>query len=199
MTRYMSMLAKAKIGAVTSRAQRLISRRVRARQPTHAERDEFQQILNDSVDEGPIQTFLAEHASFLIRLLPPGAKVLVYDRPKLGSEYIPDFLISVTNSQGSQWTCIELESPTRKPLTKVGQMSAKLAHGIAQINDWRDWLRDNIAYARGELDLKGISGDLAACIIIGRRAAMNNHQQKRYAALNRMGFTVLSYDRLLDI
>lgn len=78
-------------------------------------------------------------------------------------------------------------------------MSAKLAHGIAQINDWRDWLRDNIAYARGELDLKGISGDLAACIIIGRRAAMNNHQQKRYAALNRMGFTVLSYDRLLDI
>lgn len=194
-----SMPAKTRVRTATARAERILGRRVRACQPRQTERDEFRQILNDSVDEGPIQTFLAEHASFLIRLLPPGAKVLVYDRPKLGSEYIPDFLISVTSSQGPQWTCIELESPTRRSLTKSGQMSAKLAHAIGQINDWRDWLRDNIAYARAELGLKGISGELAACIIIGRRAVMNNHQQKRYAALNRMGFTVLSYDRLLDI
>ena len=155
--------------------------------------------MNDAMDEAPLQSFLAEHPSFLVRILPPGANILLYDRPKLGSEYIPDFLIRVRNSQGSHWTCVELESPTVKPLNKAGEMSRKLAHAIGQINDWRDWLRDNVAYAREQLELTGISTDVAAWIILGRRAEMNDRQQKRYAALNRLGITVLSYDRLFEI
>jgi hypothetical protein len=124
-------------------------------------------------------------------MLPPGSDIYIYDRPKLGSEYIPDFLISVRNSQGLQWTCIELESPTKKALTKSGVMTAKLSQAVGQISDWKDWLRDNIAYAQAELGLKEISNELEAWIIIGRRANMSEAQRKRYASLNRLGFTVL--------
>jgi hypothetical protein len=179
--------------------QRILSRLVRFRVPTGVEREELQDVLNDATDEAPLQKFLADHPNFLIRLLPPGSKIVLYDRPRLGSEYIPDFLISVQNSQGSHWTSIELESPTVRPVSKAGEMSRLLSHAIGQIHDWRDWLSDNVAYAREQLKLKGISGEVSPWIILGRRTAMTDRQQKRYAALNRLGITVLSYDRLLDV
>lgn len=78
--------------------ERIQGIKVRRCQPTQAERDKFLEILNDANDEAPAQTFFLEHPSFLIRMLPPGAKIIVFDRPKLGSEYIPDFLITLTNS-----------------------------------------------------------------------------------------------------
>jgi hypothetical protein len=178
---------------------RILSRQVRARLPTPTEREQLRDILNDAANEAPLQIFLAEHPSFLLRLLPPGAKILLYDRPRLGSEYIPDFLISVNNSQGSHWICIELENPTLRPMNKAGEMSRILSHAIAQVNDWKDWVRDNVAYAREQLGLKGISDSVAAWIVLGRRAEMNKREQKRYAALNRLGIAVMSYDRLLGI
>jgi hypothetical protein len=107
--------------------ERILSRQVRAQLPTPAEREQLRDILNDAVNEAPLQMFLAEHPSFLLRMLPPGAKILLYDRPRLGSEYIPDFLISVNNSQGLLWTCIELESPTLRPLNKAGELSRVLS------------------------------------------------------------------------
>jgi hypothetical protein len=185
--------------AATVTSERILGQQVTLRNPTRAERDAFLETLNDAGDEAPLQAFLSRNPSFLIRLLPPGARICIYDRPKLGSEYVPDFLIRVTNSQGPHWTGIELESPTVRPLTKTGEMSAKLGHAVGQVNDWKGWLRDNVAYARSELGLKGISGLLESWVIIGRRATMNDRQQKRYGALNLMGLTVLSYDRLLDV
>jgi hypothetical protein len=56
-----------------------------------------------------------------------------------------------------------------------------------------------VTYAREQLGLKGISDEVAAWIILGRRIEMNNREQKRYAALNRLGMSVMSYDRLLGI
>ncbi|HET8579443.1 MAG TPA: Shedu anti-phage system protein SduA domain-containing protein [Nitrospiraceae bacterium] len=191
-------MAKTQQDQATAALDRVAGHRVRTRHASQAERDQFRLVLNDASSEGPLQTFLATHPCLLIRMLPPGTNILLYDRPKLGSEYIPDFLISVTNSQGPLWTSIELESPTAPALTNSGEMAAKLARAVGQINDWRDWLRDNVAYARATIGLKGISNEITAWIVIGRRRPMNNRQQRRYAALNRMGFTVLSYDRLLD-
>lgn len=175
------------------------ARKIRVRQPSHGEREQFRVVLNDAGDEQSLQAFLTVNPALLLRMLPPGGNILLYDRPKLGSEYIPDLLISVVNSQGASWTCIELESPTAKPLTGAGDMSAKLTHAIGQIDDWRDWLRDNLTYARGTLGLKGISNELNTWIVIGRRSTLNERQRRRYAALNRKGFTILSYDRLLDM
>lgn len=166
--------------------------------PSRLEKEELLDLLSDARDEKPLQTYLFRHPAFFYRFLPPGKNSKVHDRPKLGAEYIPDFLISVQNSAGSHWACVELESPTALPLTKAGELGSKLNHAIGQLNDWREWLRDNIAYARTQLNLKRVSAEMDAWIVIGRRHSMNENQLKRYSALKRLGVQVMSFDRLID-
>jgi len=183
----------------TSTVQHIRSKALSRHPPSAVQRDLFHETLNDARDEAPLQAFLATYPNFLERVLAPGRGAVLYDRPRLGSQYIPDFLISVENSHGRDWTCIELESPTARSLSAAGEISAKLAHAIGQINDWRNWLQDNVAYARQGLGLEGISSDISAWIVIGRRVAMSQLHRQRYASLDRLGIKVLSYDRLLDV
>lgn len=166
--------------------------------PSVGEKNDFKIILDNAQSEILLQSYLSRHPSFLLQMLSHGRNAEVYDRPKLGSEYIPDFLLNIENSQGKHWACIELESPVRDPLTSAGNISAKLNQAIGQINDWRTWLRSNISYAQTELKLKGINAELDVWIIIGRRKSMNERQRRRYGALKDLGIKVLSYDRLLD-
>ena len=93
---------------------------------------------------------------------------------------------------------VELESPNEKALTKAGLPAKKLAEALKQIRDWRTWLTDNVAYARGELGLKDIEATCPAYIVIGRRGSLDPKQVKTYSALSTDGTTVMSYDRLLD-
>jgi len=179
--------------------ERILGRTVTPRLPTSTERDELRDILADAKNEKPLQNYLARHPSFFTRFLPPGSRMTTYDRPRLGSEHIPDFLASVQNSQGLHWAGVELESPTVRALKRSGDMTAALGHSIGQVSDWRKWLRDNIAYARSELKLTGISGDARVWIVIGRRTQMNEKQVKRYESLKQLNVEILSFDRLLDV
>jgi hypothetical protein len=166
--------------------------------PSKVEKRDFLTILNKTNTEIPLQSYLSRHPAFFLRMLPYGRQAEIYDRPKLGSEYIPDFLLNIENSQGKCWACVELESPIHNPLTARGNISSKLNEAIGQINDWREWLKNNIAYAQKELALKGINSNLNTWIIIGRRQNFNERQKRRYVALKNLGINVLSYDRLLD-
>ena len=110
--------------------------------------DEFERVLADAVDERPLQMFLASAPVLLGPLAPPGGSYWCLDRPQLGAEFVPDFLLASATSAGFRWIAIELESPTVKALTKAGLPARKLADALGQIRDWRTWLTDNIAYAR---------------------------------------------------
>lgn len=94
---------------------------------------------------------------------------------------------------------MELESPCRPPLNKNGRPSAKLTEALAQIRDWRHWLRENIAYARSTRGFQGIHAEIAAYVLIGRRMHLDPKHLARYQELSlSSGANVLSYDRLLD-
>ena len=160
--------------------------------------EEFERVLNDAVDERPLQRFLASAPVFLGPLVPPGGSCWCLDRPQLGSEFVPDFLLATATSAGFRWTAIELESPTVKALTKAGLPARKLADALGQIRDWRTWLTDNVAYARQERGLKDIVGSCEAVVVIGRRSSLDPRQIKKYRALSTDGITVMSYDRLHD-
>src|SRR5690349_20002958 len=86
----------------------------------------FTHALSDAADESPLQTSLACHPNLLTCLLPPGRDAWCWDRPRLGSEWIPDFLLCTRNSTGFQWVIVELESTTARPLTQAGLPSGKL-------------------------------------------------------------------------
>jgi hypothetical protein len=160
--------------------------------------DDFERALSDAPDERSLQTFLASFPTLLAPLAPIGRSVWCLDRPRLGSELIPDFLLASITSVGFRWAMIELESPNERALTKTGLPAKKLAEALKQIRDWRTWLTDNVAYARGELGLKDIEADCPAFVVIGRRGGLDPKQVKTYRALSTNRVTVMSYDRLVE-
>jgi hypothetical protein len=168
------------------------------REPAVQTVDDFERVLGDARDERPLQTFLAEFPVALAPLAAPGGTLWCLDRPRLGSEFVPDFLLASITSVGFRWVMLELESPHQKPLTKAGLPAKKLAEASRQIRDWRTWLTDNVGYARGELGLTDIDGAIPAYIVIGRRASLDPKQAKTYRALSTDETTVMSYDRLLE-
>lgn len=161
--------------------------------------DEYDIVLSDSRDEKPLQLFLASNPSLLSSLAPPGGCYWCLDRPRLGSEYIPDFLLASRTSVGIQWAMIELESPLEKILTKAGLPAKKVAEGLKQIRDWRIWVRDNVNYARTQLGLKDIDAECVSYLIIGRRSNLDPKQAKLYRELSDNNTVVMSYDRLRDL
>lgn len=194
----MRAMPRSAIRSKVPKATGTLAIEVPRRYPSAVEREDFLSVLRNARDERPLQQYLARHPAFFTSLLPPGARLKMYDRPRLGSEYVPDFLACVQNSQGVHWIGLELESPLAAPLTVTGTSSRVLSQALAQVGDWRDWIGENIAYARNELALKGISGDLEAWVVIGRRMDMNSRQRRRYAALKKAGYHVCSFDRLAD-
>jgi hypothetical protein len=160
--------------------------------------DDFERALADAPDERSLQRFLASFPMLLAPLAPIGGSVWCLDRPRFGSELVPDFLLASITSIGFRWAMIELESPNEPALTKAGLPAKKLAEALKQIRDWRTWLTDNVAYARGERGLKDIEPTCPAYVVIGRRAALDSRQVKIYRALSTDGVAVMSYDRLVE-
>lgn len=170
-----------------------------SREPAKEIINEYEVVLSDARDEKPLQIFLASHPSLLSSLSPPGGSYWCLDRPRLGSEFIPDFLLASQTSAGVQWVMIELESPLERALTKAGLPAKKAAEGLKQIRDWRIWVRDNIQYAQNQLGLEGIDAECMSYLIIGRRSSLASKQAKPYRELSDNKTIVMSYDRLLDL
>jgi hypothetical protein len=168
------------------------------REPAAESVDDFERVLSDASDERSLQMFLASFPVLLSPLTQLGGTIWCLDRPRLGSEFVPDFLLASITSVGFRWAMVELESPSEKALTKAGLPAKKLAEALKQIRDWRTWLTDNVAYARGELGLKDIEANCPAYVVIGRRGSLDPKQVRIYRALSADGITVMSYDRLLD-
>ena len=168
------------------------------REPASETVDEFERVLDDAADERPLQKFLASSPVLLGPLVPSGGSYWCLDRPELGAEYIPDFLLATITSVGFKWVAIELESPNARALTRAALPANKLANALGQVRDWRTWLTENIAYARQERGLHDIDGTCEAFVVIGRRSTLDPKQIKKYRALSNDGVTVMSYDRLLD-
>jgi hypothetical protein len=166
--------------------------------PSTALVDEFVHILNDAPDEKPLQQFLAKNSVILRMLFPPSPSFWSFNRLKFGCQYIPDFLLCAYNSAGFNWTLVELESPLKTALNARGRMGAALTEAIGQINDWRIWLRRNIAYAHEELGLKGINAECHCVIVIGRQSRLNPKHINHYRELSRDHLAVMTYDRLVD-
>lgn len=173
-------------------------RYVEQRAPSSLNLADYARVLNVANDEKPLQEYLAAVPSFLRCLVPACADFWCFDRPSLGGELIPDFLLCYRNSRGFNWVYVELESPKQPPLLKSGRPAAKLHEAVAQVTDWRDWLRENISYAREHLQLRQIDAECPAVVMIGRRRDVDLKHALKYRSLSSTSLAVMSYDRLLE-
>jgi hypothetical protein len=160
--------------------------------------EEFHRVLGDAADERPLQAYFAAQPMLLAPLAHLGSGYWCIDRPRLGAELVPDFLLASRSSAGFRWVMIELEGPNERVLTTAGLPARKLAEALKQVRDWRIWLRTNIAYARDQLGLVEIDAECRAYIIIGRRAGLDPKQAHIYRELSDSTTTIMTYDRLSD-
>jgi len=157
---------------------------------------EYEKVIDSAKDERPIQTFISQNPEIISQIQYGGKGNWVFPKPKFGCEYVPDFIICTEDSAGFHWVLVELENPTYNALRKDGQQTAHLSNAIKQINDWRIWLRKNVAYVRDELSFVDLNAECIAIIIIGRRKLIYPNQREIYRELSNDKLRVMTYDRL---
>jgi hypothetical protein len=142
--------------------------------------EEMQRVIESAQDERPIQVFIEEHPETLAALL-GGRDRFVLPQHALGRKYVPDFLVSDTDSLGIRWVLVELETPqSRVTLATQNELDAVARRGITQIKEWREWLQNNLDMARrpvsqdglGLIDIRPMSEGL---VLVGRRALLNDN------------------------
>ncbi len=161
--------------------------------------------IENATCEEDIQQFLEEHPEILARHLGTGASRWCLPKKRLGSEYVPDFLLAEVSSIGLEWLGVELENPNAILFNRRGDPSAALTHAIRQITDWRAWLKDNIDYARRPRDKNGlglvdIDANLRCYILIGRRKDLSDMTRARRRQMNQdLRVNIHTYDWLAEV
>jgi hypothetical protein len=165
---------------------------------------DFETVLAAATDERAIQQFLQGRPQLLCAYMRSGHGEWVLPQKRLGAEYVPDFVIGHGSSGGVMWDFIELESPRSPFLLKSGQPSRELRNAVHQIESWRTWLRENLAYAQKPpashgLGLLHVSPMSPAMIVIGRRQNITEEfNVYRQRLRERDHIKLITYDRLLD-
>lgn len=143
-------------------------------EPDAGDIDELRVIVEAAADERPIQELLQARPALLCALL-RGPERFCLPQVRVGTKYVADFFIADVDSTGVRWVLVELESPASDvALTRGNQFEQRARRGVAQIEEWREWLQDNLDTARrpkrqNGLGLVDIRPDVPGLVIVGRR------------------------------
>lgn len=164
----------------------------------------YEKVLDAADDERPLQRFIARNPRLLVQHLRGGGGRWVIPQKRLGSEYVPDFVIGERSSSGFEWQWVELQSPRATLFVpSSGRNSKQLDEGLRQINDWRRWLDNNRDYvrrprARDGLGLDSASGSDPGMLIIGREADLTEADVERRRQLDtQQNIRIHTYDWLV--
>jgi hypothetical protein len=165
--------------------------------------DELERVIEGARDEKSIQTFLKSHPELLASLV-RGPDRYVVPHPRLGDEYVPDFVVADADSNGVRWVLVEIETPRSTTTIKSQNLLEKHARiGLGQIQDWRTWLERNLHKARsprseGGLGLYDISPRADGYLIVGREHLLHeNAGVVRQPIASESRVEIMTYDRLL--
>lgn len=172
--------------------------RITEHAPTTEAVRELEELLESGEgNEGPFQKLIERHPQLLASLVVGNWGTYVIPQKRLGAEYVTDFLVLGVNSLGPQWVAVELEAPRHELLTKAGDLRSSVLHAMTQINDWRDWLTTNVAYAQTELHLHGLTNQVPGLVVIGRDELRINRNAARSRVAEQQNIQVHSWDWVL--
>lgn len=120
----------------------------------------------------------------LVQHLGGGHGRWVIPQKRLGSEFVPDFLVGERSSAGLEWLLVELQSPRVKLFTRKGRATEQLDEGIRQVLDWRRWVANNSDYAQRArhkygLALADLDDKADGLVLIGREADLTDSDNER--------------------
>ncbi len=137
---------------------------------------ELDAILSEGRSESDLQQFLESNRELIAITQEFGHHGLyVLSQVPLGNKHRADFMVACRNSMGFFWTAIELESPQHDVVKADGHFTATTNHALDQIEDWREYVRNNRASVQQIKSLGGdgltqIEAEFKAWVIIGRDA-----------------------------
>ncbi|WP_424921563.1 Shedu anti-phage system protein SduA domain-containing protein [Streptomyces sp. wa1] len=166
------------------------------RRPSPADREALREALDTAASERDMQVLLERHLPLLASTVRGNHGTWVRRQVRLGSAYVPDFLLASETSAGVAWTLVELESPLAR-LTNPGNRreTETLRTALNQIHDWREWLADNLLPARQELP--GITVQPRGLVIIGREDSTDRATTIRDRHSRESRIEIRTYDWLL--
>ena len=145
---------------------------------SHEDLVRLQGVIEGADDERPIQDLLQRRPQLLGSLV-RGQWRYCIPKPSLGGTFYPDFLLAEVDSNGVRWILVELETPNSSVrMSTVNDFEVHARRGVGQIKEWRQWLQDNIAYARQDkehsgLGLHGIRANPKGIVLVGRRCLLH--------------------------
>jgi hypothetical protein len=158
--------------------------------------------LDSAQSEHEIHEFLEVNPYFLTMQYPHCHFAI--SKPRLGSEYVPDFLLPEMSSAGIEWQCIELE-PAGSPLvTTSGMLHERIRGAQQQSRDWFRWLQQNKDYAtrsitHGGIGLEELELPPGGTIIVGRRAEVGPRFNQLRSDSLKEGIQIKTYDNLVEL
>lgn len=152
---------------------------------------EFRILLDTNPDEEKVQLYLSIDRNKII--LEPSA-VSITPKIKLGTEYVTDFVIELSQHQ---YVLVEIERPEHSLFTKQGRVTAKVTDAQQQVEDWINWIRDYPSYAQNIMP--GVS-EPRGWVILGRREGLSESNQRALVGknANHQRISIMTFDDLLD-
>lgn len=164
--------------------------------------DELERLVEGDASENELQKHLELYPYILNQQFAHCHHV--FPKVALGIQYETDFMCLDIPSAGKEWIGIELEPTQKKVITKQGRKTADLEHAIQQIRDWREWITNNLSYARQSREQNGlglvdISPRFFGYVIIGRRKDHNRKfNEIRRQLIRDELITVRSWDGIVE-
>lgn len=187
------------------------------------------EALNSSLGERSICKFLGSHPE-LIRwsvCKTGGHSTYVLKEFPFGSKYKADFAVAMSYSGAWEVHLIELEPPKDIVITKAGLPSNNLNTAISQINDWKDYIEQNLMAFKQDLTEKCMKKNLLEIkpskhvptnytndylnaidtviffhyyIVIGMRENITAEQRAKINQIKRFSdVEIFSFGRILDV
>ena len=152
--------------------------------------DEFEKILEDETREEDIQKFLKTN-SFVLH---QSAEAI--SKQKLGEDFVTDFVLVATTTQGPSYFLVELERAAHPVLNKDYSLTSPVMQAIKQTRDWDVWLESNKAYIQKKLP--GFETP-HFIVVIGRSVGFDDPHRAYMRSYNRewKNLELLTYDDVL--
>lgn len=159
---------------------------------------ELEDIL-DSGDgsEGPLQRLIERHPQLLASTVIGNNGTYVIPQKSLGSEFRADFVVLGINSTGPEWVLVEIEASKHNLLNRDDSLTGAVRHAVGQIQDWREWLTNNVSYAQQQLGLHGLTNRAPGLVIIGRAEPTMERGTARSLAREQQSISIHSWDWIL--
>ncbi|WP_405875672.1 DUF4263 domain-containing protein [Streptomyces xanthophaeus] len=166
------------------------------RRPSRVDREALEDALDTAASESDMQVLLERHPSLLAATVKGNHGTWVLRQVRLGSAYVPDFLMASEASAGVGRHLVELESPKAR-LTNPGNQreSPTLRAALHQIHDWREWLSENLPAAQKKWP--GITPQSRGLIIMGREDPTDRAEGIRDRISRESRIEIRTYDWLI--